>query len=139
MGQILGTNSILILFTSSGSVDASGDLNNSNLQWSRNNPDTTTYSKTTTQRISGIRDYSLDFAGIWNSGSVLAHNMMVADMNASLYTLFKWAPGGSVSGCPFYAGCALLSALNTESPVGGPVAMSFTLQSGAGSLSASTV
>lgn len=137
--QILGTNTKLYVWTTSGSLDISGDLNNSNLQWSRNNPTTTTYGNTTEQRISGIRDYSLDFAGIFAAGSITGFTYLQADMNASLYTLFKWAPAGSTTGCPFYSGCALLSAFNVESPVGGPVAMSMTMQSGAGSLSASTV
>jgi hypothetical protein len=137
--QILGTNTTLYVFTTSGSLDITGDFNNSNLQWSRNNPDTTTYGKTTTQRISGLRDYSFDFAGIFNSGSVTAFDYLKTDMNASVYTLFKWAPAGSITGCPFFMACALLSAFNVESPVGGPVAMSMTLQAGAGSLSASTV
>lgn len=134
MSQILGTNTVLQLFTTSGSLDVTGDFNSTNLQYSRNNPETTTYSKTTVQRISGLRDYSIDFAGIFNSGSNTAFSYILADMAASVQTVFKFAPGGSVSGSPYFAGSALFSAFNVESPVGGPVAMSLTLQAGAGSL-----
>lgn len=136
MSNILGTNSIVQLFTTSGSLDVSGDFNSTNLQFSRNNSEVTTYGMTTVARISGLRDYSLDFAGIFNSGSNTAFSYILADMNASLRTVFKFAPGGSVSGSPYFAGSALISAFNVESPVGGPVAMSLTLQAGAGSLTA---
>lgn len=138
MANTLGNNIVVHIFTTSGSIDASGDLNSSNLKWDRNNPETTTYGKSTVQRIAGLRDYSLDFAGLFNSGPSAMFSQLIADMNASLYTLIKWLPAGSVTGCPILSGSMLLSSFNMSGPVGGPVAISWTAQAGAGSLTAAS-
>lgn len=134
MSQSLGTNIILQLFTSSGSLDVSGDFNTSQLKYTRNNPQTTTYGKTTEQRIAGIRDWNLSFAGIYNSGTNTAFTYILADMAASLNTLMKWSPQASQTGNPYFSGCGLLSNIQYTGPVGGPTAMSFDMQSAAGSL-----
>ena len=133
MTQVLGSNVALHLFPSgAASLNVSADLNSVTLKHSRNNPETTTFGKTTAQRIAGIRDYSIDFAGIWNSGSI-AVDVLATEMGASTNTLFRLAPA-SVAASPMYTGCALISDWTVTGPVGGPVAMSFTLQSAAGSL-----
>lgn len=135
---------IVHIIASAGSADVSGDINNVSVRWDKNNPDVTTFGDTTIQRISGLRDYSLDFAGIFTpntggSGALDAHSLMVSEMNASTMTVFRVAPAGSISGCPVYSGSALISSLQVTGPVNGPVAISFTLQSGAGSLTAACV
>lgn len=141
VGQIHGTNVVLQIFSSlsSGSIDASGDFNSATLRWDRNNAEVTTFSNLTVQRISGIKDYTLDFAGIFRAGTTCPLSHLVADMNASLPTQFKLAPGGSVSGSPVFSGCCFISTMSITGPQNGPVAMSFSLQSGAGSLTAACI
>lgn len=136
MANVLGENCILQIFTTSGSLDVSGDFNSSDLNYSRNNPDVTTYGKTTIQRIAGLRDYTLNFSGIFNSGVNTAFTYILADVAASLPTLFKWAPGGSISGSPYFTGSAMFSDFKVNAPHNAAVAMSMTLQAAAGSLTA---
>ena len=135
----LGNGAILQAFTSSGSLDISGDFNNITLNLDKNNPETTTFGKTTAQRISGIKDIGIDFAGFWNTGASTAFSWLLVDWAASTNTVLRFAPGGSVSGCPVFTGSFLLSKLNIPTPHNGPVAMSFSAQHAAGSLTSACV
>lgn len=139
MGKHHGRNSSLTIIDAAGaSMAFSPQLNSTVLAWSRNNPDVTTYGYDTVQRISGLRDYTLTLAGIWDgSGSM---TVSLDDlMSGSIITLVKWYPAGSQStGCPFFTGCMLLSAYSENGPGNGPVATTATFQAAAGSLSAST-
>lgn len=139
MSTILGTNAIFHIIASAASADVSGDLNTVTLNFNRDNPETTTFGDTTVQRIAGIRDYSIDFAGIYNSGACQVHSLAISDLNASLYTIFRFAPGGSVTGCPVYSGCALFTTFGITNPHNGPAAVNFSLQSGNGSLTAACI
>jgi len=139
MSNVHGTNTVFHIVASVGSLNISGDLNNVTLKWDKNNPDVTTFGDNTIQRISGLRDYSVDFAGIFNSGASTVNSFLVADMNASINTIFTFAPGGSISGSPIYSGCALISSYSITNPVNGPAAISFTLQAAAGSLTAACI
>ncbi len=139
MAQIHANNSVIHIIGSLASLNATGDLNNHTVRWDKNNPEVTTYGFSTVQRISGVRDYSVDFAGIYNSGATCVWSQLVADMNASTPTLFRIAVGGSVTGNTVLSGCALISTVGLTGPQNGPQAMSFTLQSGAGSLTAACV
>ena len=139
MATILGTNSIVHLFTNAGSTDISGDLNTISMNFNRDNPEVTTFGDLTVQRIAGIRDYSFDFAGIYNTGASNVHSIAITDMNGSLYSLLKFAPGGSVTGCPVYSGCVLLTTIGITNPHNGPGAVNFSCQAGTGSLTAACV
>lgn len=139
MSQVHGNQAVVHLIGSLASLNATGDLNNFTLRWDKNNPEVTTYGFTTVQRISGVRDYSIDLAGIFNSGATCVYSQLVADMNASIPTLFRLAPAGSVSGSPVMSGCAFISTVGMTGPQNGPVAMTFTLQSGAGSLTSACI
>ena len=141
MAQQHGRNSVLELFNSAGaSQNVSGDLTNVALSFTRDNADVTTFGDDTVQRISGLRDYTLTCTGIWNSGTASTVIDTLDDlMSGSIITLFRWFPGGKISGCQFWTGCALVSAYDETAPVNGPVGLSFAMQSAAGSLSASTV
>lgn len=134
-------NSVILHFFPSGAASANltGDLNSVAMRWDKNNPDVTTFSGTTLERISGLRDYAVDYAGIFNTGTGNVEAVMTTEMNASTNTLFVLAPGGSISGSPTYSGCALLSNLTVNGPLNGPVAISFTLQAATGSLTRGTV
>lgn len=137
---IHGKNAQIFIWDTAGACqNVSGDANNVALDWSRDNPDVTTFGKDTTQRISGIRDYSLQVAGIYSaeSGSGI-QAVLAAHLAASSNALFKFYKGPS-TGCEFWTGCTLVSAYQETAPVNGPVALSFTLQASSGSLTASTV
>ena len=141
MPQIHGRNSSVIIYDSAGASQAlTADANNTTLAWSRNNPDVTTYGFDTTQRLAGMRDYTLTVAGIWNSGTGKIVDNLDNLMSGSIITTFRWMPSGSTqTGCPFYTGCALISAYQEAGPVNGPVTLTATFQAAAGSLTASTV
>ena len=139
--QIHGRNTVLEMWdTSAASWNISGDLNNVTMSWSRDNSDVTTFGNTYTQRISGMRDYTLQATAIYNAESSSGVNaIMAAHLNASANILFKWYPATKTSGCEFWTGCAQISAYEEGAPVNGAVTLSFTLQGSSGSLSASTV
>jgi|SRR3990167_2403073 len=143
MPQVFGTNSVLHLLPATGaSVDLTSDLTSITLRWDRANPDTTTFGTTNTvKRIAGLRDYVLDFAGIFNTGVSASgfSSALACAMGASENTLFKFAPAGCVAGCPFYTGCGMVGNMTITTTPTAMVGLSFTLQAGAGSLSASTV
>ena len=142
MAIIHGYNFVVHLFPSgAASTNLQTEINSVALSWDRNNPDVSTFGTTSTvKRITGLRDYSIDFAGLWNSGTSTstAEGVLTTEMNASTNTLFTIAPA-SVSGSATYSGCAVLSKLQVTGGMNTPVAISFTLQSAAGSLTRSTV
>ncbi len=134
--QVHGTNVTLHMFPSGAAcANLTGDLNSVSIKFSKNNPENTTFGKSTAQRLSGIRDYTVDYAGFWNSAS--NESTVITELNASLYTLFLIAPA-SITGCPTYSGCGLINNLTITGPTDGPVAISFSLHSGTGSLTRGT-
>ena len=142
MPQILGNNGYLNLFPSgAASGTLHGDANSIALRWDRNNPEVTTYTGAettlTTERIAGVRDYTLDFAGIYNTGAAVVQGLIETEMAASTATLFVYAPA-SITGCPTYSGCGMLSNYTVTGPIGGPVAVSFSIQAATGSLTRGT-
>lgn len=139
--RIHGRNTILELFDSSGaSATVSGDLNNFTLNWSRDNPDVTTFGQEYTQRMAGIKDYTLQGTAIYSATTASSIQATLAGfISGSANTLFKWYPATKTTGCEFWTGCSLISAYDETAPVNGPVALAFTLQGSSGSLSASTV
>ena len=98
--QIHGKNTILKLWDVAGaSQNVSGDLNNVTLSVTKDNPDTTTFGNSFNQRISGMRDYSLQCTAIYNAESGSGVNVVAASMvNASVNTLFKWYPATETTG-----------------------------------------
>lgn len=139
MPQAHGRNALVVLYDNAGaSRDLSGDHNTTTLTWSRDNPETTTYGKDTTQRIAGLRDATLTGAGIWNTGASALDSILAGIMAGSGNTLVRFAPVG-VTGCPLYTGCMTLNSYEITPPVNGAVAFSYSLQMASGSISASTV
>ena len=137
-----GYNSVVHLLPSGAtSANATGDLNNTTLSWERTNMDVTTFGNTTIQRISGLRDWKLDFAGFFAASGASGVALSVAhlDMAASTNTFFRYAPNGCISGCVLYSGCGLFTGLNVTGPVAGPVAVSFSIESSSGSLTVGVV
>ena len=139
MSQVHGNQAVIHIIGSLASLNATGDLNNFTVRWDKNNPEVTTYGFNTVQRISGVLDYSIDSSGIYNSGATCVYSQLVAEMNASTPTFFRIAPAGSISGSIVFSGCAFVSTVGITGPQNGPVAMTFTLQSGAGSLTAACI
>ena len=138
MTQIHGRNATVIMYDAGGaSQNVAGDLNSYTLTWSRDNPDVTTFTKDTVQRISGIRDVSLDIAGIWNSGGSAAATLSNA-ASGSINMLIKIQPA-PVTGSPFFTGCFLMSSYNEAAAVTAAVTFGATFQISSGSLTASVV
>ena len=141
MPIIHGFNWVIQLFPSgAASTNLTTELNSVSLKWDRNNPDVSTFGTTsTTKRLSGLRDYSIDFAGLWNSGTSTstAEGVLTTEMNATTNTLFLIGPACTVS-CPVYSGCAVLSNLTITGGMNAATAISFTLQAAAGSLTRGT-
>lgn len=139
MSFIHGKNALITAHDSAGTQrDLSGDTNSATWTWSRDNPDTTTFGKDSIQRIAGLRDATLNFAGIWNSGTGVVDAVLSGIMAASLNTLVRYAPA-NVSGCPLFAACMLLQSYEVSAPVNGVVAFTGAFQLSSGSVSASTV
>ena len=129
---------VFIWDTGSTCRDLSGDFNSVTLSWTRDNPDVTTFGKNTIQRIGGLMDAALNGAGIWNSGATSSACVLADLMNASLPTLVRYAPA-SITGCPVYVACMLVSQFEVTGPVNGPTGISWAFQVAAGSMSASQV
>ena len=116
----------------------SGDFNNVSLSWPRSNADTTTFGNDTTQRISGIRDVKVSYAGIWNGGANKVDAVLQPLMNGSIVTLLKIVPA-SIAGCAFYTGCFLINDYGLTGTVTDAVGVTAAFEHASGSLTASTV
>jgi len=139
MSNIHGRNSLITVHDSAGTQRTlSGDTNATTFTWSRDNPDVTTYGNDSIQRISGLRDAALTFAGIWSTGTGNVDAVLAGIMAASLNTLVRFAPA-NVAGCPLFAACYLLQSYEVTSPVNGVVAYTGAFQLSSGSVSASVV
>lgn len=140
MPQIHGRNSVLHIWDNSGaSQNATGDLTSVTMSWSRDNPAATNFGDDSVQRISGIRDVTLNGAIIWNSGTNAVENVLTTLAAGSVMSLVRWLPGGCTTGCPAYTACMLLSAYEESATLDGPVTATFSFQLASGSLTASSV
>ena len=134
--QVHGRNSLLIVEDGgNASRNVSGDMNNIVLTWSRDNPVTTTMGNDTQQRISGMRDAVLTGAYIYNGQETTGvPQVMDTLLAASNITVVKFAPAGSVTGCPLYTACMLINNHQVSAPVGGAVTGTFGFEIASGSL-----
>ena len=140
MAQVHGLNTKIWIWDSgNASRDISADFNSVTMSWTRDTAETTTFSDTETNRVPGVRDCQLSGAGIWNGGTCNLDNIMTGIIQASTFTLLKYAPGGSTSGCPTYTGCYLLTQYEITGGISAPVAFNWTFQLGNGSVTASTM
>ena len=137
-----GRNAYLRLSGTTGSYVFSGDATNISDSWTRDNPQTTTMGRVMHTRIAGLQDYSLTVAYIWDSDHDAASalpSFLDAELGAETNTCIVWCPGGSVSGCPMYTACMLVSQHDKTAPVNGVVAGTFTLQNSSASVTAGCV
>ena len=134
--QVHGRNSLLIVEDgSSTSRNVSGDMNSIVLTWSRDNPVTTTMGNDTQQRISGMRDVVLTGAYIYNGQETTGvPQVMDTLLAASNIAVVKFAPAGSVTGCPLYTACMLINNHQVSAPVNGAVTGTFGFEIASGSL-----
>ena len=142
MSQINGFNMTVHFFPdSAASVNLTGDLTSAALRWDRANQDVTTFGAPyTVERLAGLRDWSMDFAGIWNSGTatIVPEGVFVTEMAGSKNGLILICPA-SITGSPIYSGCGLLTNFSITGPLTGPTAISFSMQAAAGSLTRGAV
>lgn len=135
MPFVHGKNAKLWLWdTTSACRDISGDMNSLTVSWTRDNVETTTMGKDSKQRMSGIKDFSIQYAGLHNAETASGIVTLLENMaSTSAINLVKANPGGSTAGSISYTACVLMSAFDHNAPVNGPVAVSFTLQLASGS------
>ena len=113
------------------------DLTSISHSWTRDNPQTTTFGKDTQQRISGVRDFSITGAYIYNAdhaGASSLAQIMDALLAGSANSVVRYAPGGSITGCPLYTACMLVSQNDHSATISGVVAGTFTMQISSGSV-----
>ena len=133
---IQGYNFVVNVYPSgTASAQLHPNLNSVTFRFDRANQDVTTFGDTTIQRLAGLRDWTMDFAGLWtgSAASQSAESATFLDMVASGNTIIALAPA-SVTGCPVYTGCGLLTNVTLTSTPNGAVALSFSVQAAAGSL-----
>ncbi len=135
MAQATGRNSVIEIWDTGGTCrNMSGDINNAVLTWSKDNVDSTTFTKDTKQRLSNLRDATFVFAGIWNGSANAVDPTLAAIMAASANTLINFIPGGSITGCALYAACMQLQSYAITAPLNGAVAVAATFQISSGSV-----
>lgn len=136
-----GKNGKVIIWDVTGaSRDLSGDFNNVTMSVSRDNPTTTTFGQDTQSRVPGVQDVQFSLAGVYSpSANVSAASVLGELIAASLNTLFRWMPAGSLTGCPMFTACVLISQFEAQGPQSGIAAISATFQGSSGSLTRGTV
>lgn len=115
----------------------STEMNTITLSRSKSNPSYQVFGASNTGRVSGgIADATLNGAFVWNSdsaGASAVHQLLEEAFSGSWVMPLRFAPGGSVSGCPLYSACMLLSSLELTTPVDGVVAGTFAFENAASS------
>ena len=137
MPFVHGKNAYLRMEDASASYVFTADLSSISDNWTRDNPQTTTMGKLMHTRVAGLHDYSITVAYVWNSDTTTASavaQFIDAEMAGSSNTCINYAPGGSITGCPLYTACMLISQHDKTAPVNGVVAGTFTLQTSSGSV-----
>lgn len=131
-----GRNAQLFVTDTGGTCrNVSGDMNNIVLTWTRDNPDATTLTFDSHQRIPGLRDATLTGAYVWNGAETTgAPQVMDNLLAASANTLIQFCPAGSISGCPLYTACMLINSHAITAPVNGVVAGTFAFALASGSV-----
>lgn len=136
-----GKNGKVIIWDVAGaSRDLSGDFNNVTMSVSRENPTTTTFGQDTQSRVPGVQDVQFSLAGVYSpSPNLSAASTLGEIIAASLNTVIRWMPAGSITGCPMFTACVLISQFEAQGPQSGIAGISATFQGSSGSLTRSTV
>jgi hypothetical protein len=131
-----GRNAQLFVTDNFGTCrNVSGDLNNIVLTWLRDNPDATTMTYDSHQRIPGLRDATLTGAYVWNGAETTAVPQVLDGLlTGSANALVQFAPAGSITGCPLYTACMLVNSHAITAPVNGVVAGTYAFALASGSL-----
>src|SRR3990167_7980652 len=126
---IQGYNFVVNVYPSgTASAQLHPNLNSVTFRFDRANQDVTTFGDTTIQRLAGLRDWTMDFAGLWtgSAASQSAESAAFLDMVASGNTVISVTPA-SQSGCPVYTGCGLLTNVTMTGTPNGAAALSFSV------------
>lgn len=138
---IQGYNFVVNVYPSgTASAQLHPNQNSVTFRWDRANQDVTTFGDTTIQRLAGLRDWTMDFAGLWtgSSASQSMESAVMLEMVASGQTYIEIAPA-SQTGCPVYAACGLITNVTLTGTPNTAVALSFSMQAGAGSVTRKAV
>ena len=136
MAKIAARNAWLALENGSGaSMILSAMTSSITLNFSTESTEVTGFGNDNRERVSdGIKDWELSMNGFWGSGASDPGTILSAIRTAGGSTRFILGPAGSLTGCPFYSGCGVLTTYEiTEAPADA-AAVSFTLLARSGSL-----
>lgn len=136
MPFVHGKNAKLMFWDGTIASNVAGDLNSITLSWSHDTIETTTMGQTHKQRMHGIKDATIQFAGLHDNtaaSNVARWCTCIASGSLNTCVIF-WPAGCPSTGSFYYTGCFVLSAFESNAPGNGPVAVSGTLQLASGSL-----
>jgi len=138
MAYVHGSKAQLWIDTQAGAcTEISSQITEISFTRSRSDPETTTMGDSTVQReVSGIRDATLEYSGIWNTTSNLTGIVGLLDdaYSGSLVTRVQYCPAGSVTGCPIYTASMRIQTFAHRTPVGGVATVNFTAAIASGSV-----
>jgi hypothetical protein len=137
-GQIVAKDAFVTLETSNVARTVSGDVNTCTLAFNAETPESTGFGDTTRTRLpSGLKDWTLTFAGHFNDTATTGIETVLWGLLGA-QTVMVFGPAGSTSGYVKYSGSGILQDYNVESPVEGKVNVSGTVVASAGSLTHAT-
>lgn len=107
-------------------TDISAYLNNVDVSWEVDTPETTTFGNSDRTYIAGLRNATISIAGIWDA----TLDAVIASQPAGATTLlnFEYGPAGLTGGLVKYSGTCLLTSYSLGSPVDGVATFSADYQ-----------
>lgn len=134
-GQSHGRAAEFHIEDSGGTIrDVSTDLNDITIDITVNNPEDTAFGDTfITRSASGLRDYSMSVSGWYDDTASTGIETVLQGILAEI-GVFKYLPGGSVTGNRIYSGCVVLDSYGVTSPVDGMITLTAAFSGAAGSL-----
>lgn len=121
-----GKGSFFSLTSATGGViNYSSGIDDCSLARKLDTPDVTTFGDNDKSYIVGLRDASFSVAGIFSSTHV---KKLDALLGSTAGGAFVYGPEGTASGGRKYTGSSILTGYDVKSPVGGRVALTFSLQ-----------
>lgn len=106
--------------------DFSSYLNNTDMSWEIDTPETTTFGDNDRTYIPGLRNSTMSFAGFWDS---TLDGYVTDDITTPVVSLLSYAPEGLSTGSVVYSVQARHSSWTVGSPVDGVAAISLDVQS----------
>lgn len=106
--------------------DYSSYLNNTDMSWEVDVPETTTFGDGDRTYIAGLRNSTMSFAGFWDS--VIDGEITASNMGAATANLVSYAPEGLSTGSVVYSVQSRNTSFSVGSPVDGVSSISLDVQ-----------